>query len=164
MLGRSPFIEVVGTARDGEEALALAEERNPDVITCDLNMPVMDGVAFVRAQMNRRPTAIVIISIAAAAGEQVLAALDAGAVDFVQKPTALATERLMDMADELVEKVKEAAGSPRRGAAIAVPSIPPPPVHRRAIRGPIDIVVIGISTGGPQGLKVLIPRLPAARS
>ena len=51
----------------------------PDVVTCDLNMPVMDGVAFVRAQMARRPVAIVIISIAAEAGEQVLAALDAGA-------------------------------------------------------------------------------------
>src|SRR3982751_5485091 len=87
MLGRSPFIEVVGTSRDGEEALELARETQPDVITCDLNMPVMDGVAFVKAQMAIQPIPIVIISIAAAAGEQVLAALDAGAVDFVQKPT-----------------------------------------------------------------------------
>src|SRR3954464_7945797 len=123
MLGRSPFIQVVGTARDGEEALALVEERHPDVITCDLNMPVMDGVAFVRAQLNRRPTAIVIISIPAPAGEQVLAAVDAGAVEFVQKPTALATERLMDMADEMVEKVKAAARAPRR-ALVPVP-VPP---------------------------------------
>jgi len=161
MLSRSPFVEVVGVARDGREALDLVEELKPDVVTCDLNMPIMDGVAFVRAQMARRRLPIVIISIAAESGEQVLAALDAGAIDFVQKPTALATERLMDMAEELVEKVKAAAGSPRRGAAIAVPSVPPPPVHRRATRGPIDIVVIGISTGGPQGLKVLIPRLPA---
>ena len=79
MLQRSPFIEVVGTARDGQEALDLVEQLNPDVVTCDLNMPVMDGVAFVRAQMARRPVSIVIISIAAEAGEQVLAALDAGA-------------------------------------------------------------------------------------
>ncbi len=48
MLSRSPFIEVVGTARDGEEALELVDELEPDVITCDLNMPVMDGVGFVR--------------------------------------------------------------------------------------------------------------------
>ena len=84
-------------------------------------MPVMDGVAFVRAQMARRPVPIVIISIAGEAGEQVLAALDAGAIDFVQKPTALATERLMDMADELIEKVKAAArrraAAPRAGGA-----------------------------------------------
>src|SRR6476660_3353614 len=79
MLGRSPFIEVIATARDGEEALELAGDLNTDVITCDLNRPVMDGVAFVRAQMARKPTPIVIISIAAGAGEQVLAALDAGA-------------------------------------------------------------------------------------
>ena len=92
----------------------MAAELKPDVVTCDLNMPNMDGVAFVRAQMARQPIPIVIISIAAASGEQVLAALDAGAVDFVQKPTALATERLMDIADELVEKVKAAAAAPRR--------------------------------------------------
>ena len=159
MLERSPFIEVVGTARDGREALEKVAALKPDVVTCDLNMPVMDGVAFVREQMARQPVAIVIISIAAEAGEQVLAALDAGAIDFVQKPTALATERLMDIGEELVEKVKAAALAPRRAPAAA-------PIERRAIprrlaRGPIDILVIGISTGGPQALKVLIPQLPA---
>jgi two-component system, chemotaxis family, protein-glutamate methylesterase/glutaminase len=92
-------------------------------------MPVLDGVGFVRQQMARRPLPIVLISIAAESGEQVLAALDAGAIDFVQKPTALATERLMDMSDELVEKVKAAAKAPvgrlpvpldrRPGAAVA---------------------------------------------
>jgi two-component system chemotaxis response regulator CheB len=160
MLERSPFIKVVGTARDGGEALELVETLRPDVVTCDLNMPVMDGVAFVRAQMARRPVAIVIISIAAEAGEQVLAALDAGAIDFVQKPTALATEKLMDIADELVEKVKSAALAPLRALA-AVPAAVSPPVARRESRGPVDILVIGISTGGPQALKVLIPQLPA---
>ncbi|HMC77097.1 MAG TPA: chemotaxis-specific protein-glutamate methyltransferase CheB [Vicinamibacterales bacterium] len=158
MLERSPFIEVVGTARDGQEALDLVAQLHPDVVTCDLNMPVMDGVAFVQEQMKRQPVPIVIISIAAESGEQVLAALDAGAIDFVQKPTALATEKLMDIAEELVEKVKAAALAPRRALA-------PPPVERRrtprrATRGAFDIVVIGISTGGPQALKILIPELP----
>jgi two-component system chemotaxis response regulator CheB len=160
MLGRSPFIEVVGTARDGEEALEMAAQLDPDVITCDLNMPQMDGVTFVREQMSRRPVAIVIISIAAGAGEQVLAALDAGAVDFVQKPTALATERLMDMADELVEKVKAAALAPRRVARV-MPVSPAPPLPHRVSRGAFDILVMGVSTGGPQALKVIIPQLPA---
>src|SRR5689334_21148050 len=90
MLTRNPFVEVVGTARDGKEALELAAELSPHVITCDLNMPEMDGVAFVRAQMARKPTAIVIISVANPAADQVLEALEAGAVDFLQKPTALA--------------------------------------------------------------------------
>jgi two-component system chemotaxis response regulator CheB len=161
MLARSPFMEVVGSARDGEEALEMAAELDPDVITCDLNMPVMDGVAFVRTQMARRPIAIVIISIAAGAGEQVLAALDAGAVDFVQKPTALATERLMDMAEELVDKVKAAARAPRRAVAARIIQTPVQPIVGRGTRGTVDIVVIGISTGGPQGLKLIVPQLPA---
>lgn len=161
MLGRSPFIEVVGTARDGEEALEMAAELDPDVITCDLNMPVMDGGAFVRAQMARRPVAIVIISIAAGAGEQVLAALDAGAVDFVQKPTALATERLMDMTEELIDKVKAAARAPRRAVAARAVTAPVQPAVRRGTSGAFDIVVMGISTGGPQALKLIVPQLPA---
>src|SRR3954447_18323628 len=76
MLARSPFIEVVGAARDGAEALVLVDELTPDVVTCDLNMPEMDGVSFVQAQMARRPIPIFIISIANQSGEQVLAALD----------------------------------------------------------------------------------------
>jgi two-component system chemotaxis response regulator CheB len=156
MLSRSPLVEIVGTAREGAEALALAEELHPDVITCDLNMPIMDGVEFVRAQMAKRPVPILIISIAAGAGEQVLAALDAGAVDFVQKPTALATERLMDMADELVDKVKSAAAS-RQPSRVETVAVRPAPARR----GSVDVVVIGISTGGPQALKQVIPLLPA---
>jgi two-component system chemotaxis response regulator CheB len=160
MLERSPFIEVIGTARDGQEALERVAELQPDVVTCDLNMPVMDGVEFVRQQMARRPVGIVIISIAAESGEQVLAALDAGAIDFVQKPTALATEKLMDISEELVEKVKAAALAPRRPPLTILPA-ERRAVPRRAVRGPIDILVIGISTGGPQALKILIPQLPA---
>jgi two-component system chemotaxis response regulator CheB len=161
MLGRSPYVEVVGIARDGAEALERAEELSPDVITCDLNMPVLDGVGFIRQQMAVRPTPIVVISIAAGAGEQVLAALDAGAVDFVQKPTALATERLMEMGEELVEKVKAAARAPRKAlAALETAALKPVPAAH--VKGVFDLVVIGVSTGGPQGLKHVIPLLPAA--
>ena len=162
MLQRSPFIEVVGAARDGAEALELVAELSPDVVTCDLNMPQMDGVAFVRAQMARHPVPIIIISIASQAGEQVLAALDSGAIDFVQKPTALATDRLLDIADELIDKVKAAAQSPLRGraATAAMPRI----VTRTAASSttPVpQVVVIGTSTGGPQALRALIPQLPS---
>jgi two-component system, chemotaxis family, protein-glutamate methylesterase/glutaminase len=163
MLSRSPFLDVIGVARDGAEALELVETLNPDVVACDLNMPVLDGPAFVRAQMERRPVPIVIISVAAESGAQVLAALDAGAIDFVQKPTALATEKLSDMAQELIDKVKAAAQAPFRRLAAARAD----PVERlmapRRITGrtAVDVVVIGVSTGGPQGLKLVIPRLPA---
>ena len=158
MLGRSPFIEVVGAARDGAEGLEQVRDLQPDVVTCDLNMPVMDGVSFVREQMRVQPVPIVIISIAANAGEQVLAALDAGAIDFVQKPTALATEKLMDMSEELVEKVKAAARAPRRPPSIAPRDVVTPVV--RGAAGDVDIVVLGISTGGPQALKTVIPQIP----
>ena len=164
MLTRSPFVDVVGTARDGAEALELAAALRPDVITCDLNMPEMDGVAFVREQMATRPVPIVIISVANPSGEQVLAALEAGAVDFLQKPTALATDRLLEVADELVAKVKAAAGAklwrvapPTTGVASPAPFAP----HAAIARQRTDVVVIGISTGGPQALKALIPKFPA---
>ncbi len=160
MLTRSPFVDVVGTARDGKEALELASTLDPDVITCDLNMPEMDGVAFVRRQMATRPVPIVIISVANPSGEQVLAALEAGAVDFLQKPTALATDRLLDVADELVAKVKAAASA-------QMWRLPPPQAVRGAPHASAitarrtDILLIGISTGGPQALKSLVPQLPA---
>jgi len=161
MLSRSPFVEVVGTARDGREALTLVEETSPDVITCDLNMPEMDGVSFVRAQMARRPTPIVIISVASQSGERVLAALDAGAIDFVQKPTALASDRILELSVELLDKVKAAALAPMR-RAIATPATMLPAIAptARSGAGAVDIIVIGISTGGPQGLKLMLPQLP----
>lgn len=161
MLSRSPFVEVVGTARDGREALEQAETLRPDVITCDLNMPEMDGVSFVQAQMARRPVPIVLMSIANKAGEQVLAALDAGAIDFVQKPTALASDRLLEVADELLEKVKAASAAPmtKRVRAAVPPSLPIRTITPEATAA--DAVLIGVSTGGPQGLRVVIPALPA---
>jgi two-component system chemotaxis response regulator CheB len=161
MLSRSPFIEVVGAARDGAEALELVEELQPDVVTCDLNMPAMDGVAFVRAQMERRPVPILVVSIASGAAEQVLAALDAGAVDFVQKPTALATERLMEIADDLVEKVKAAAQATPLRVAVPSAGTRTRPLPRARGASAVDIIVIGTSTGGPQSLKLVLGRLPA---
>lgn len=160
MLTRSPFIEVVGVARDGVEALELAEQLDPDVITLDLIMPKMDGLTFLRAQMQRRPKPVIIASIASESSELALAALDAGALDFVQKPTALATEKIFEISDELIEKVKAASAVPisRLGPLKLTPA---PAIIMGSPIGKIDIVVIGISTGGPQGLKSVVPQLPA---
>lgn len=163
MLSRSPFIEVVGAARDGREALEMVEELQPDVITCDLIMPELDGVGFVREQMRRRPVPIIIMSIANETGDAALTALDAGAVDFVQKPTALATEKIFEVSSELIEKVKAAANIPL--ARIQSTPLPFGAASTRAaiVAGSqtVDVVVVGISTGGPQALKQLIPQLPA---
>lgn len=168
MLSRSPFLEVVGAARDGREALELVAQLEPDVVTCDLIMPELDGVGFVREQMARRPVPIIVMSIASETGEAALTALDAGAVDFVQKPTALATEKILEVSDELIQKVKAAAEIPMACVRVAQPSPaavaqrPPQTPHAPVARKELaDVVVIGISTGGPQGLKELIPQLPA---
>ena len=166
MLSRSPFLEVVGTARDGREALELVEQLRPDVVTCDLIMPELDGVGFVREQMQRRPLPIIIMSIASETGEAALTALDAGAVDFVQKPTALATEKIFEVSDELIEKVKSAAGIPMARVRISAPVADAAEQQQAASSSVtrkelVDLVVIGISTGGPQALKQLIPQLPA---
>ena len=162
ILSRSPFLEVVGTARDGREALDLVEQLDPDVVTCDLIMPELDGVGFVREQMQRRPVPIIIMSVAKETAEAALTALDAGAVDFVQKPTALASEKIFEVSNELIEKVK-AAGSI---ALNRLPNVPAPKIAATvepAVAGnhSVDMVVLGISTGGPQALKRLIPQLPS---
>ncbi len=160
ILQRSPFIEVVGAAHDGAEALEMVEELNPDVVVLDLIMPLMNGIEFIKNQMARKPIPIVVLSIESEAGEMALAALDSGAIDFVQKPTALATERILEIDDELIQKVKSA------GQASAFYRLPGPSVQKgdrqvQSGRGKVDIVVIGISTGGPQALKFLVPQFPA---
>jgi two-component system chemotaxis response regulator CheB len=160
ILSRHPGLEVVGTARDGDEALEMVARLKPDVVTCDLIMPSTDGVEFIKKQMAIQPIPIVVVSIAAESSDRVLSALDAGAVDFVQKPTALATEKILDMADDLVAKLIAAAGAPvmrlqQHTAATQAPVI-------ASFKNRFDILVIGVSTGGPQGLKMVIPRLPAS--
>lgn len=162
MLSRSPFIDVIGTARDGQEALELVEKLNPDVVTLDLMMPRLDGVGFLRAQMKKRPVPVVVVSIASEAGSLALAALDAGAVDFIQKPTALATDKVFEIAAELIEKVKAAAEVrwskiPKEELKPVTAQVAAPAVSTRSV----DVVVLGISTGGPHALRQLIPQLPA---
>src|SRR5690242_3800550 len=161
ILSRSPFIEVVGTARDGREGLELVERLDPDVVTCDLIMPELDGVGFVREQMQRRPVPIIIMSVAKETAEAALTALDLGAVDFVQKPTALASEKIFEVSTELIEKVK-AAGHIALNRIATLPPEPPRIVSAPRVPGTnsVDLVAIGISTGGPQALKRLIPQLP----
>ena len=163
ILSRSPFVEVVGTARDGREALDLVEQLDPDVVTCDLIMPELDGVGFVREQMQRRPVPIIIMSVAKETAEAALTALDLGAIDFVQKPTALASEKIFEVSAALIEKVK-AAGNIALNRISTVPPEPSPVIREPAAKisgtHSVDMVVLGISTGGPQALKRLIPQLP----
>jgi two-component system, chemotaxis family, protein-glutamate methylesterase/glutaminase len=141
----------------------MVEELNPDVVTCDLNMPELNGVDFVRRQMARKPVPILILTASPQDAALVLDALEAGAVDFIQKPTSLATNDLLFMRGELVQKVKDAALAPPQ--ALLTPQ--PPALETAQLIPPsrpathADIVVLGISTGGPQALRYLLPKFPA---
>jgi two-component system chemotaxis response regulator CheB len=158
VLATSSEIEVVGIARDGLEALQQIAELKPDVVTLDLVMPNLDGVATLRALSELdQPTKVVVVSFSDEESELVVDALQAGAIDFVRKPTALATGRLYGMGEQLVETVL--------AAAKAKTGPPPAPSLPIAFETPaltqVDLVVIGTSTGGPQALTQLLPAFPA---
>lgn len=160
ILQRSPFIEVVGTAQNGLEALEKVKELNPDVITLDLIMPEMDGITFIEEQMKRQPKPIVVCSIASETGELAIKALELGAVDFIQKPTALATEKIFEITEEIINKVKAASSVDLKKFETQLKVIPEKPIELKEIKPTKEAVVIGVSTGGPQALRSLIPLLP----
>jgi two-component system chemotaxis response regulator CheB len=159
-LSGHPGIDVVGVARDGLEALEKSIELEPDVMTLDLVMPELDGLGVLRALDPEKGPRVVVVSISDAESALGIEALELGAIDIVQKPTALATDRLFELAGELCAKVLVAAGAARARPAVPQPSRPAPAPRARA-RG-VELVVIGTSTGGPQALSRLIPMLPVA--
>lgn len=158
ILGRSPNLLVVGFAGDGKEALEQVRQLRPDVVTVDLEMPILNGVQFIEEQMRAAPLPIVVVSSVDAGGELAVASMRAGAVEFVHKPTRLAHQRLGEIETELLEKVHAVAGISAdqllARAEMNVPDIALPPGTPRA-------VVVGLSTGGPQLLHFMLPRLPA---
>lgn len=165
MLSQKPGIVVVGAARDGFDALEKVDELNPDVIVLDVIMPRMDGLGFLHELMRRRPLPVVICSSAGEDEEMIIAAMQAGAIEFIHKPTARANQQVLTLADEMAEKIQVAAEAPIYRLHPA-PSAPSSVVTREEItfektRGRIEGIVIGVSTGGPQALRDLLPRLPA---
>jgi two-component system chemotaxis response regulator CheB len=152
MLETSPLVEVVGVARDGEEALRKTLELEPDLITLDLEMPRMDGFTFLRIVMAKRPTPVMVIS-GRAGEEDVFKALDLGAVDFIAKPTAHATPELQTIQQELIRKV-HAIRELRIDRVQDRIRTAPPVISRRAtsLVSVPPVVVVGSSTGGPAAL------------
>jgi two-component system chemotaxis response regulator CheB len=156
ILERSPLVEVVASARDGEEALRKTLELAPDLITLDLEMPRMDGFTLLRLVMSRCPTPVIVIS--GRKGEQdVFRALDFGAVDFIAKPSPRAGEELESIEQELLRKVhaiRQLRIEKVRARLDAEPAV-------RAARAPRDaraprLVVVGSSTGGPAALMQIL--------
>ena len=158
MLGGSPLVEVVGVARDGEDALRKTLELEPDVITLDLEMPKMDGFTFLRLIMAKRPTPVVVVS-SRAGEEDVFKALELGAVDFVAKPEARATLELQSIEQSLIRKVHALHDLEIDKLRKRPVTIPPMPLDGASSDEPaaedeedVPVVAIGSSTGGPAAL------------
>ena len=190
LLSSSPEIEIVGTARDGREAVLQAARLKPDVITLDVEMPEVSGLEALPAILAVHPAPVVMVSALTQEGADVtLQALELGAVDFMPKPERNQLAEMRASRDLLVGKVLAAAQSrvrrPRRAASspstsssttspstrsvtsrppARPPGLPATPISTSAsVPSPLCFV-IGISTGGPQALSqvfpLLVPPLP----
>ena len=153
-------ITVIGEAADGREAVTAVERLEPDVVTMDIEMPVMDGIEAVEVIMNRRPTPILVLSSHAGEDAEVtFEALDRGAVDFFTKPGGEVSTNLPSVETRLVETIKSVArstpSSPADGSdAVVNPVVDTPPNETS------PILAIAASTGGPTVLDRLLSKLP----
>jgi two-component system chemotaxis response regulator CheB len=164
-LAEDPEIDVVGTAPDVYVARDKIVFLKPDVLTLDVEMPRMDGIDFLKRLMPQYPVPVIICSALAAPGARAtLQALEAGAIDFVLKPSTRLGVEIGEMIDELRAKVKMAAkvdvsgwkraqGRPRPECA---------PVSAGTLFGTTDkVVAIGASTGGTVALRQMVSGFPA---
>src|SRR5258707_6667898 len=108
MLESSPNIKVVATAVNGEDGIKQVMKHKPDVITLDLEMPVMDGFAFLRWLMHNLPTPVIAVS-SRSSDRSVFKALELGALDFIAKPGGRVSPRLEEIQKDLVGKVLQLA-------------------------------------------------------
>lgn len=173
-LSADPAVDVVGVAANGQIALAKVEQHTPDVITMDVEMPVMDGIATVRELRRRgnRAPIIMFSTLTERGAAATLDALSAGASDYVTKPANVGSvqESLARVADDLLPRIKALAvrrtggpvGTTRRTATSSLPPLarvgsPGPVVLRpRPAPRPVRAVVVGSSTGGPEALATFV--------
>lgn len=171
ILSKEPSFEIVGTAMDGVEGVEKAIALKPDVITMDVEMPRLDGIAALRQIMAKAPTKVLMVSTLTNEGARAtFEALDAGAIDYIPKNVTDSAEAQHTFREELLRKVREAAASHVR-RAVAAPLVRPvgavtgaaPPVRPTASRFAgkrINYVGIGASTGGPVALQEVLSRIP----
>lgn len=168
LINRTDDMEVVGTASDPFIAREVIREQNPDVVTLDIEMPRMDGLAFLEKLMRLRPTPVVMISTLTLAGsDAALRALELGAIDVIAKPRLDIVRSMEEYAETLYEKLRTAAISrPKRLTeapvvpALSADSVLPKRVATR-LAATEKIVAIGSSTGGTEALHSLLGKLPA---
>lgn len=167
MLTSATGIEVVGTAVDGVDAIGKTLRLAPDVITLDLEMPNMDGFTFLRWLMKERPTPVLVIS-SRSDSRSVFRAFELGAVDFLAKPEAKISRSIEAIREELCVKVQALTRLPMSKVQSTIELLsrerPAPPARRDeeivASRGPIEVVAIAASTGGPPAIQAILTALP----
>ncbi|MFO8024587.1 chemotaxis response regulator protein-glutamate methylesterase [Thiohalophilus sp.] len=172
ILNADPSLEVVGQAENGEEAVRMTAELKPDVITMDIEMPVMDGITATRKIMQRTPTPVIMFSSLTTDGAKpTLDALEAGALDFLPKRFEdIARDR--DEAKNLLCQRVRALGRKRMATPpgttpaskpISTSSSAPAPAPAPRINkgGTLKLLAIGTSTGGPVALQQVLTNLPA---
>lgn len=163
VLNEDSEIEVVATAIDGDFAITKIDQLHPDVVTLDVDMPRMDGIATLGQIVSKHRIPVVMLSSLTSRGAALtMKALEMGAVDFICKPRTAA--RVGDLADELIQKVKAAARS-NLVSPIEPPLVPDKlkkakPVAESDVASG-RIVAIGASSGGPNALRYVLPRIPA---
>ena len=156
-------IRVIATAVNGEDAIKQVLRHRPDVVTLDLEMPVMDGFAFLRWVMANHPVPVIAVS-SRSSDRSVFKALELGAVDFVAKPGGRVSPRLPEIEDDLVQKVVDAVNVKLENLRRRVSedesrhSVVAPAPHGSVAE--VDLVAIGSSTGGPPALQFLFETLP----
>lgn len=183
MLESDPAIKVIGSAKDGEEAIEKVRLLKPDLVTMDIEMPRMDGLTALRQIMLNNPTPVMMVSSVTTTGAQAtLEALDLGAVDFIPKQMSYVSLDIVKIKDELLGKIKDIARRKHllmarfhqkqfaqlgqiqgvRGDSDSLKQVPTAPVRRgpRKHAVPIGIVAIGSSTGGPPALQNILTKLP----
>jgi two-component system chemotaxis response regulator CheB len=163
LLAQDPAIEVVGVAPDPYVARDRIKQLAPDVLTLDVEMPRMDGLSFLEKLMRAHPMPVVMVSSLTESGcATTLRALELGAVDFVTKPKVDLRERMPEVAQEVIEKVKGAAGA-RVRCSPAPPTGPvaPRPVATAMLKTTDQIIAVGASTGGTEALREFLTALPA---
>jgi two-component system chemotaxis response regulator CheB len=156
-------VEIVGTARDGLEAVDAVEELRPDVVTLDIEMPRLDGLGALDRIRQRQPRLPVIMfsTLTERGADATLEALSRGASDYVTKPsnTGSVADGLASVRDQLVPRIRALAGA-RRVERTALP-VRRTPVPAKPAAGSPQVLLVGCSTGGPDALATVLARLPA---